>query len=76
MLVSPKRLVKGKEISPEDEKRLKALTEEYRKKPYMIDRVIQVRKTETDYEVMEGLDQAKAAYLAETPYVPIQVMKE
>ncbi len=76
MLVSPKRLLRKTDILPEDSIRLLAYLEKYKEVPYMIDSTIKVIKTEEDYLVTEGLDQAKAAYLAEVPYVPVEVIKE
>lgn len=75
MLVSPKRLVTEEDITEDDIVNLQSLIEEYKKVQYMIDTVITVRKKEDDYEVLEGLDQAKAAFLAEVSYVPVEVIK-
>jgi len=75
MLVSPKRLLKESDISKEDEKALKDLTREYQKEPYAIQTVVQVKKEEEDYCVLEGMKQAKAAYLADVAYVPVEVYK-
>jgi cytidylate kinase len=71
ILVSPKRLVKSEAITKEDEKRLQPMVQKYKKLSYVIDDKIKVIKTEEDYEVIEGLDQAKAALLAVVPYVEI-----
>jgi CMP/dCMP kinase len=76
MLVSPRRLVKEADITEEDQSRLKTLTEKYREASDMIDTVITVKKTEDDYLVIDGLDEAKAAYLAKVPYAPIDVIKD
>jgi cytidylate kinase len=76
MYISPKRLLKEKDITKEDEQRLMPLTEEYRKLPYTIDTVVKVIHSDEDYEVIEGLDQAKAAYLSMVPYVPIETLKK
>lgn len=73
-LVSPSRLVKDEEITQEDEIRLSKLISEYQKGIYVIDETVKVKKPDDDYEVIEGLDQAKAAYLAKVPYVPIQLV--
>jgi cytidylate kinase len=75
-LVSPRRLVKPEDISKEDEKRLQALVQKYKKLSYVIDDIVKVKKTEDDYEVVDGLDQAKAAWLAMVPYVQIQTAAE
>ncbi len=74
MLVSPIRLVKEEEITEEDTERIRSLIEEYRQFPYAIDSIIPVKKQEDDYAVQEDLDKAKAAFLAEVPYVPVNVM--
>lgn len=75
MLVSPKRIVTASDIQEEDKVNLQALIEEYKKQAYEIDSLVTVKKKEDDYEVVAGLDKAKAAFLAEVPYVPINVMK-
>lgn len=74
-LVSPRRLVNEADIFPEDETRLSGIIHEYQKCLYTINDVIKVDKPDDDYEVVEGLDQAKAAYLSKVPYVPIEVVK-
>jgi Cytidylate kinase len=75
MLVSPKRLVKQEDITQEDVERLEDLVKEYKQVPYEIDQVIVVKKKEDDYVVLQGLDQAKAAFLAEVSYTPVEVIK-
>ncbi|MDD3172680.1 MAG: cytidylate kinase family protein [Herbinix sp.] len=74
MLISPSRIIKEADISKEDEERLQALAEEYKKVPYAIDKVIIVKKVEDGYEVIEGIDQAKAALLAKVPYTQVEVI--
>ncbi len=76
MLVSPKRLLKEKDVSKGDETRLHSLIAEYRKVPDYIADIISVTKSEDNYEVLNGKDQAVAAYLAEVPYVPVEVIAE
>lgn len=76
MLVSPIRLIGEKDITKEDEERLQDLVCQYQKVTDAIDTVIKVKKQEEDYEVLEGLDLVKAAFLAKVPYVPITVVKE
>ncbi|MDF2538075.1 MAG: hypothetical protein K0S76_1096 [Herbinix sp.] len=76
MLVSPKRLIREEEIIEEDHIRLKDRIEEYSKVSYAIDTVIRVKKLDDDYMVVEGVDQAKAAYLAGTGYAPIEVLHD
>ncbi len=75
MLVSPKRLITEANITKEEELRLEPLIKEYQKIPYAIDTVITVKRKNDDYEVLEGIDQAKAAYLAGVAYAPVEVIK-
>lgn len=75
MLVSPKRLVKEEDITEEDLVRLQDLVDEYKKVPYEINQVIIAKKKDDDYEVLEGLDQAKAAFLAKAFYAQVEVIK-
>jgi cytidylate kinase len=74
-LVSPKRLVKEEDITEDDRIALEALVKEYEKNLYAIDITVAVRKEEDDYIVLTNLGHAKAAYLAQVPYVPILVEK-
>lgn len=76
LLVSPRRLVREEDITKEDEARLQPLVDKYKELPYVIDEIIQARKLEDDYEVTEGLDQAKAAFLAKVPYAQVIDVKE
>jgi cytidylate kinase len=76
MLVSPRRLVKESDILKEDRTNLQTLVEEYQKDLYTIDFCIKVKKNGDDYLVIDGLDQAKAALLANVPYTPIEVIKD
>lgn len=73
-LVSPSRLLNKDDITAEDENRLSKLVNEYQKDLYAIDETVTVKKPDDNYEVIEGLDQAKAAYLAKVPYVPIKLV--
>lgn len=75
MLVSPRRLVKEEEITEEDKAALCDLVKEYSKGLYTIDSVVKVTKTEDEYHVVDGLHYAKAAFLANVPYVPIENQK-
>lgn len=75
MLVSPKRLVKEDGITTEESEALKNVVEHYKNLRYEIDHTIIVRKKEDDYEVLEGLNEAKAALLANIAYAPIEVIK-
>lgn len=71
LLVSPRRLVKEEEITEEDKATLNDLVKEYSKGLYAIDDTVIVTKKEDNYIVEEGHSHAKAAYLANVPYVPI-----
>jgi cytidylate kinase len=76
MLVSPKRLIKESDITEDDKIRLKDLIKAYSQYPYAIDTVIKVNKPDDNYAVLEGLDQAKAAYLSGICYAPIEVVPD
>jgi cytidylate kinase len=75
MYVSPRRLVNEAEITEEDGTRLEVLTEEYKMLQYVTSQVITVKKKDDNYEVLEGLDEAKAALLAQVPYASVEVIK-
>jgi cytidylate kinase len=75
MLVSPKRLVKEADITKDDTERLQPLTKELQKNLYAIDAVVLVSKMEDEYKVLDKMDEVKAAFLANVPYVPIEVKK-
>jgi hypothetical protein len=75
MLVSPKRLIKASEITEEDKLALADLVKEYAKGSYAIHETVKVTKKEDEYIIEDGLTYAKAAYLAEVPYVPIENQK-
>jgi CMP/dCMP kinase len=74
MLVSPKRLIREEDIVKNDKEELQSLIKEYQQVSYEIDSLITVKKKDDDYEVIVGLDKAKAAYLAEVPYAPINII--
>ncbi len=75
MLVSPRRLVEEADISQEDRDRLRGLVKEYEGVEDVIDVVLKVKMAGEDYEVTEGTDQAKAAFLADVPYAEIEVVE-
>lgn len=75
MLVSPKRLLTLEDITESDKKELEAFVKEYKQVPYAIDSLVTVVKKGDDYKVVGGLDHAKAAFLADVPYVPINVVE-
>ncbi len=74
-LISPRRLLKPSDITEADYKSLASLIKEYEKLTDSIPVVVQVKKDAENYTVMEGINHAKAAFLAETPYVPIEVVQ-
>ena len=73
ILVSPKRLVKETEITAEEEAAITELVEEYKKVLYTINETVLVTKDEDEYHVVDGLQYAKAAFLAQVPYISIEV---
>ncbi len=75
MLVSPRRLVREEDISSDDRAALSDLVNEYANGLYAIEDTVKVTKKEDDYMVEDGLQYAKAAYLANVPYVPIETVK-
>ncbi len=75
MLVSPRRLVKNEDISEDDRVALSDLVKEYGQDLYAIEAIVKVSKKEDDFFVEDGMQYAKAAYLAEVPYVPIETIK-
>jgi len=75
LLMSPRRLLKPSDITESDYKSLDSLINEYGKITDSIPVTVQVKKADEDYIVVEGMEHAKAAFLAETPYVPIEVLK-
>ncbi len=75
MLVSPRRLIKASEVSKEDEEKLKEMILAYSKYSYAIDTMIKVTKPDDDYEVLEGMDEVKAAYLSDICYVPVETIQ-
>ena len=75
MLVSPRRLVKEDLVTQGDRERLESLIKEYESIEDVIDVVLKVKKADEDYEVLEGIDQAKAALLAKVPFAAIKVVE-
>ena len=75
LLVSPKRLLKPSAITEADYTTLSPLIKEYEKVSDAIAVTIKVKAEDEDYAVIEGIEHAKAAFLAQTPYVPINVIK-
>lgn len=74
-LMSPKRLLKPGDITESDYKSLDSLIKEYEKVTDYIPVTVRVKKASEDYIVVEGIEHAKAAFLAEAPYVPIEVIE-
>jgi cytidylate kinase len=76
MLVSPKRLFTDEDITTEDLIKLDPMVKEYKNIPYAIDSLVTVKKKNEDYEAVGDTSHAKAAYIAEVPYVPINVISK
>lgn len=76
MLLSPRRLLREEDICEEDRTRLQNLIKEYQNVEDEIDTIIKVYQQDEDYIVSEGLDQARAAFLAGVSYVPVLVVKK
>lgn len=75
MLVSPKRLLKDEDLKGM-EGRLLNLSQECKNLNYSINSVVKVKKLENDYIIADGIDQVKKAFLANIPYVPIEVIPD
>ena len=75
LLVSPAMLINPDDISEADKERLQPLVESYKDLEYKIDDLIPARKTEEAYELIDGIDKVKAAFLAKVPYVQIKAEK-
>lgn len=75
MLVSPKRLLKEEDIKSDDKQDLSGLVEEYKKWDKVLEGIlIKVTKKDDIFTIVEGMKEAKAAYLAEVPYVSILII--
>jgi len=75
LLVSPAMLINPDDISETDKERLQPLVESYKDLEYKLDDLIPARKTEEAYELIDGIDKVKAAFLAKVPYVQIKAEK-
>ncbi len=73
ILVSPKRLYKG-EVAGAEVNDLREMTEEFRRITDYIDITVSVRKNKDEYETMEGINQVKAALLADVPFIPVKII--
>jgi CMP/dCMP kinase len=73
ILISPKRLY-PETVNNEDVSNLKGMIEEFSKISDSIETTISVSKTGEEYKILNGLDQVKAALLAEVPFVPITLV--
>lgn len=74
MLISPYRLLKEDDITNDDRKSLETLIKEYEKASKITDKIIKVRKYEEVFTVVEGIEFAKAAYIANVAYVSIMLL--
>lgn len=75
MLVSPRRLIIEEAITKEDRVRLQSLIKRYEGVDDVIDVTLKVKKAGEDYEVLDGIDLAKAALLANVSYAEIEVIE-
>ncbi|MDF2540937.1 MAG: hypothetical protein K0S47_655 [Herbinix sp.] len=75
MLMTPERLLQLEEMKEDDQTRLQELITSMKDGSDMIDTTVIVRNSEDGYQVEEGLDLVKAAFLAKIPYVPVKVVK-
>ena len=71
MLVSPRRILREEDIRKEDSLELATLINEYKKVDSVLDAGIKVTKKEDIYTVIDGIKEAKAAYLAGVPYISV-----
>ncbi|HBI71858.1 MAG TPA: hypothetical protein DDY59_01550 [Lachnospiraceae bacterium] len=71
MLVSPRRILREEDIRKEDSLELATLINEYKKVDSVLDAGIKVTKKEDIYTVIDGIKEAKAAYLAGIPYISV-----
>jgi len=75
MLVSPKRFLNISNITKEEDTELQSLVKRFKKLNYATDSLITVKAKDEDYEVVGNPDIAKAALLADIPYVPINAIR-
>lgn len=74
MLVSPVRLLSKEEQALEAVEELQPIIQGY--KEGTLNKVILVNEVDDNYIIVEGKDEAKAAYLAGVSYVPISVINK
>lgn len=72
ILISPKRLYK-EPITTEEAGNLKGIRAEYEKINDIVETAVTVGKSGEDYKILKGLDQVKAAVLAEVPYITVTI---
>ncbi|MGB8455469.1 MAG: cytidylate kinase family protein [Anaerocolumna sp.] len=70
ILISPKGLYPGT-VDKEEISGLMGMIEEFKKISDSIEPVISVSKTGEEYKILSGLEQVKAALLADVPFIPI-----
>ena len=73
-LVSPCRLLKKEDITNDDKESLETLVKEYENVSKVTDKIIKVEKNEESFTVVEGIEYAKATYIANVPYVSIMII--
>jgi len=74
MMISPYRLLKEDDITKDDRQSLENIVNEYKNITKVTDKIIKVRKNDEVFTVVEGIDNVKAAYIANVPYVSIMVL--
>lgn len=74
MLISPKRLIRTSDISEAEEMELKRKADNYQKECDRIEKIAKVKIDGDEYIVIEGMDEVKAAYLAQEPYIEIKTV--
>lgn len=74
ILVSPKRLMSMDEITEEEKVLLADQVNEYKEKSNLMSQPIRVKKQGDLFEILEKKEEIKAMLLAETAYVPIELV--
>ncbi len=73
-LVSAKRLSLKESFEEEDNEEISLLSDKYKKNPYEIKDIVNVRKSDDNYTIVDGHKYVEAALLAEIEYIPIEVV--
>lgn len=74
-LLPPKRLIRPDCIHESDKEQLRVLIQKYKQADYKIGEIVEVKKADEAYEPVNDLDKAKAAFLAEVPYIPARLVE-